>query len=699
MERLCRSLGAGISLFLFGGATLLGAQNPPGPAPEKPIQQPATSTAPDHAQAYYHFMLARRYKELAGVYNRGEYIDRAVSEYKQAIADDPESLFLRVELATLYWRVNRVGDAVREAESILKTDPNYPDAHRLLARIYWGMLGDNQAGQGTKQSLRKAIEHLEALTRITPNDSDNWLALGKLYRMNNQMQKSEDAFRKVLNVDPGSKAGLSSLAQLYFEQGEYDEALALLKKIPEDDLDPSLLGMLAYAYAQTHDFANAVATYEKALAQDPDNQETRRAYADALINGGKLDAARTELQKLVKADPEDGVSYLRLAQIDRQEGHFDAAGQELEKAKSLAPDNLEIPLEQARLADTLGQDDKAVTILQGLVKQSERPEGQYTASEANNRAIFLERLGMVYRGQNKFDEALAAFRQMLVLGKSQEPRAEALIVETLRLQQQPQKALAEAEAALQKYPDERSLKVLHASLLGEQGKVEEAVKELQGLLKNNPEDRETYLAIAQIYSQAKRYADAESAIRKALSLSTAADDQNYALFLLGGVYERQKKYDLAEEEFKKVLAGNPLDGQVTASAANYLGYMLADRGVRLEESVKYIRKALDLDPNNPAYLDSLGWAYYKMQKYDLAEPYLSKAGRLMANDPTIHEHLGHLYFQMGKKTMALQEWERALKEWPNAVSSDFDSEQAAKLKKQVDELKVTLAKDKTQSQK
>jgi len=86
-------------------------------------------------------MLARRYKELAGVYNRSDYIDRAVSEYKQAITADPESLFLRVELAELYWRVSRVGDAIHAAEDVLKSDPNYPDAHQLLARIYWHMLG------------------------------------------------------------------------------------------------------------------------------------------------------------------------------------------------------------------------------------------------------------------------------------------------------------------------------------------------------------------------------------------------------------------------------------------------------------------------------------------------------------------------------------------------------------------------------
>ena len=77
---------------------------------------------------------------------------------------------------------------------------------------------------------------------------------------------------------------------------------------------------------------------------------------------------------------------------------------------------------------------------------------------------------------------------------------------------------------------------------------------------------------------------------------------------------------------------------------------------------------------------------------DLAEPPLKEAARLMSDDPTIHEHLGRLYLRMGKETLAQQEWERALKEWPQAVSSDFDADQAAKLQRELEELKLRLAK-------
>ncbi len=336
-----------------------------------------------------------------------------------------------------------------------------------------------------------------------------------------------------------------------------------------------------------------------------------------------------ELQKILKSEPDDGLSYKRLAMLNREEGRFDDARQELEKARSLSPDDLEIPYQQALLESTVGNDDKAIEILQGLVKQSERPGGQYTVPEANNRALFLERLGLVYRDQEKFSQAMDTFKQIQALGPLQGPRAEMLIIETLRMQHQPDKAMAEAEAAVKAYPKNQDLAILHATMLGERGHVDEAVAQLQPFLTDRPIDRGIYISIAQIYLQAKRFDAAEQAIQKALDLSPNPEDQEYVLFVQGSIFERQKKYDQAEQTFKKVLSVDPLN----ASASNYLGYMLADRGVRLEESVKYIQKALELDPNNGAYLDSLGWAYFKMGRYDLAAPPLEKAASKIQDDP------------------------------------------------------------------
>lgn len=685
-----KKLGTGLILFILGAAGVASAQENSGNDPSQSAIQSA-SAEPDHSRAYYHYMLARRYKELAGIYNRSDYVEKAISEYKQAMEADPDSLFLRVELADLYWRVSRVGDAVREAEAVLKVNPNQADAHRLLGHIYLRNLGDAQADQSSKESLHKAIAHFEALAKLDPSDSDSLVILGRLYKLNNEPAKAEDAFKKILAADPSSRNAISSLAQLYTDEGDYAQTISLLTKVPDSDTDGPLLGMLAYAYSQTHKTDEAMATFEKAMAMDPDNQDIRRAYIETLMEAGKTDAARSELEKILKADPEDGRSYMRLAQLDRQEGRFEQARQELDRAKTLMPpDSAEIPYQQVMLEDAAGNPDKAIEILQGLLKQTENPKGEYTLAQANNRAIFLERLGQIYREQEKFDQAIAAFKQIETLGKDLAPRGEGMVIETLRLAKQPEKALAAADAAVKKYPDDRSLRYLRASLLGEQGHVDEAIKLLQDMVNGGPGDSEIYLSMAQIYSQAKRYADAEAVTQKALGLSSKPEDQKVARFMLGSILERQKKWDLAEEQFKKVLAVDPLD----APAANYLGYMLADRGVRLEESVKYIQKALDVDPNNGAYLDSLGWAYYKMERFDLAQAPLEKAVRLLAGDPTVQEHLGNLYFKMGKKAEAEHQWEQALKEWRTSVGTDFDEQDAAKLRKQLDELKQSMAKGK-----
>ena len=289
MKKHVRTVAAGIGLYamLIGG--LWAAKKPlatpeQSSDPDSKAATAATPTVPDHAKSYYHFMLARRYKELAGVYNRSDYIDRAVAEYKEAIAADPDSLFLRVELAELYSLSGHTPEAIAQAEDVLKKDPDYPDAHRLLSRIYYHMLDTSQGEQGVpKENLAKAIEQLEALARVDPTDSDSLLLLGHLYRVDNQPQKAEEVFRKVLQTDPNSKVGLANLAEIYIQQDDFDQAIEALSKIPDGDMDSQLYGMLGYSYSQTQQYDKAIAIYEKGLTEEPDNTNLRRYYAEALL--------------------------------------------------------------------------------------------------------------------------------------------------------------------------------------------------------------------------------------------------------------------------------------------------------------------------------------------------------------------------------------------------------------------------------
>ena len=136
----------------------------------------------------------------------------------------------------------------------------------------------------------------------------------------------------------------------------------------------------------------------------------------------------------------------------------------------------------------------------------------------------------------------------------------------------------------------------------------------------------------------------------------------------------------------------------SAVTLNYLGYMNADRGVRLEESLNYIKQAVSLEPGNGAYLDSLGWAYFRLGKYDLAEENLNKASQHMGSDPSVQEHLGDLYQKTGRLKLAAAHWERALVEWNKTVAAEVDTDAQAKVQQKLDAARVRLAKEQSEKQ-
>jgi tetratricopeptide (TPR) repeat protein len=131
-----------------------------------------------------------------------------------------------------------------------------------------------------------------------------------------------------------------------------------------------------------------------------------------------------------------------------------------------------------------------------------------------------------------------------------------------------------------------------------------------------------------------------------------------------------------------------------AMALNYLGYMLADRGTRLEEALGYIRRALVVDPQNGAYLDSLGWVYFKMGKLELAEENLRKASDRISNDPTVHDHLADVYQKTGRLKMAVAHWERSLAEWNRTIPAEVDATEVAKVQKKLENARIRLAQQK-----
>ena len=199
-----------------------------------------------------------------------------------------------------------------------------------------------------------------------------------------------------------------------------------------------------------------------------------------------------------------------------------------------------------------------------------------------------------------------------------------------------------------------------------------------------------YLALAQIDTRLRRWQDAAADIDKAAALPTHGDDDSrYVLFLRGALEERQKHFDAAEEQFRKILALDPNNSMTL----NYLGYMLADRGVKLDDALAMLQKAVQLDPQNYAYLDSLGWVYYKLGQYPLAEENLRKASERVSTDPTVHDHLGELYEKTGRLRLAVAQWDQSLAQYARTVPADVDESDVNKVQKKLENAKVKLARE------
>ncbi|MCI0421454.1 MAG: tetratricopeptide repeat protein, partial [Acidobacteria bacterium] len=325
----------------------------------------------------------------------------------------------------------------------------------------------------------------------------------------------------------------------------------------------------------------------------------------------------------------------------------------------------------------LGKYEKAEERFQQLLKLTEKPAGNYSASEKQNRGAFLTHAGYVSQQLEKYPQAIAYFTELKTMNPENATRAESYIIDTYRAAKQLDKALAASESAVKAHPEDKDLKLLHADVLSESGKPAQAIELLQKMLSGTDDDAKIYSAMIQVYQRDKKFKEAEKTL---LTAEKFFKNKEAFHFMLGSMYERQKDYEKAEKTFKKVIELNPKH----AAALNYLGYMLADRGVRLEESLDLIKKAVDLDPNNGAYLDSLGWVYFKLNRVDEAETYLKKALDRVRKDPTIHEHLGDVYYRKGQYVEARAAWELSL-------ANSQDEEETRKVQKKIEELKVKLA--------
>jgi tetratricopeptide (TPR) repeat protein len=671
------------------------ATAPPVPAATSAQAPDQPSTAPldeagKRAQSYYHFTLGHLYEQSAEQYGRPELAVQAIEQYKLAITDDPDSIFLQNTLADTYFKLGRIREAIETAQRILKAHPDNLQAHKLLGRVYLRSLGDTENGQQPGPMLDLAIQEFQKIVAIEPDKVEDRLLLGQLYTLKHDTKDAKAQFEEARRVDPNSEDVVLNLARLYGEQNNLPAAISVLQTVPPDDRTFKIDLALAAAYDQSgNNTKPAIAAYQDALNLQPDNLDAQRGLAEDLLANDQPDAALKIFQGVAAQDPEDVRSFLRIAELERSQGHIKQAAAALDHAKALSPDSPEVRYNQALVAEAQGHLDQAADLLQQLADSTHHASEKYTSDEKNNRAIFLDRLATVYRDQNKTQQAVDAYKEMIALGGDDAERGYQGEVDTYRDAKMLPEATAAAQQAVQALPKSVDLQLTLAGQLVDTGKVKEGIALAKSQLTNTKQDRVVWLTLAQIYTRQHKWKEASVAIDEAQKLSTTKQETSLIFFLRGALQERQKHIDAAEQEFRQSLAQDPNN----ALTLNYLGYMLADHDQKLNEALQLVQQAVKLDPENGAYLDSLGWVHYKLGQYGQAEEALEKAITLIPKDPTVHDHLGEVYASTGHLQQAVAQWESSLANYADSAPADAEPADVNKVRRRLDRAKVKLAKD------
>ena len=609
-------------------------------APVRPAAaQPEAGQAAAERAAAYRLFLQGRHLE-----NQGD-IEGAVRAYREAAALDLESGELLAELSSVYARRNRNDEAVAVAREALERDPENRTAHRILGLLFAARAGERSA---TAEDARLAVRHLEQARETLLTDYNVELTLARLYMQTDAAQRAVDLLEELRKDAPGLAETGMLLARAYEQVGRVGDAVTTLEQAVAAGRPSSrVLRRLAELYGKDGRWSDAVEVYERAVDLNPRSARTRRELANALLRAGRPARARDVLDELVELRPNDVYGLYLLSEVELELRNFDAAEAAARRLVEVEPEGLRGALALAEVYSRKREHRRVVEVLAPLLENT-----QDTGLRPEQVAGLLGRVGFAYEQLQEYEAASRVYEQGVELMPSSLAFGGRLAQAYIDASQ-----LADARRVLDAMREEHggSLTVtrLTARVLGDAGDIDAGIALLEEALRSRTGQPRAYLALAAYYGHYERF---DAAIELLESADGRFPDETSILFRLGALLEQSGRPADAERNFRRILELNPEH----AATLNYLGYMLADRGERLEESVMLLERAIESDPYNGAYLDSLGWAYFKLDRLDRAEPLLQQASEQMAWNSVIQDHLGDLMLRLGRYADAIAAWERAL---------------------------------------
>jgi len=512
--------------------------------------------------------------------------------------------------------------------------------------------------------------------------SGNYLA-GRFAQGQQDWTAAQSYMNSVIDFDPENTLLEQRAFLLSVGAMQYDRAHDLAEKVLSDHENSELAAIYLTCDALARGDSKAALGYVDQLPQDGFGQYTKPLLtAWAVAGGGDIKKALAQLKQA--ADENDPTYNVHAALMEELAGNNAEASKHYKKAMASG-----LTLSSALLAANFFQRNGAPEISQriytGVSKlypsnpfagaMAQKPQPNITRA-ADGAAVALFDLSTLLYERRAYDSA-QIYGSMVLLLQPNAPYAMMMLGDIAALHQQYGKSIADYNAIATDSPLYWLSRMRVSEVNEISGNLDGAIALLKDLSKDSQTHTQALVSLGDLYRRHDQYENALQAYDEALAGTKPDASQWSVIYARGMAQERLNHWDMAEKDLLQALKFQPDNPMIL----NFIGYSWADKGVHLDEALKYIRKAVALRPDDGYMVDSLGWALYRAGKYQESAEWLEKAVSIVADDSTILDHLGDAYWRTGRQTEARYKWQRAHE---LSKDADFRASLEQKLSKGID---------------
>jgi tetratricopeptide (TPR) repeat protein len=596
----------------------------------------------------------------------------AAQLFRRALEANPGNLKMILGLIDALYRDNQPAEAEKVALSFISTDPSAGDVYDALYRLYQGT---NRPGDAENILIRKVKNNpkkseyilelaghyarfrkktemdatLQSLLSNPANGTDVRLRAGDFYCALGNWPAALEQYKAGMSLDPKNAQRYNDrIARALLSQNKYDEGLKALNTAiaqnPDDEEAKSLRAAVLIGKGANSKPEEGIEQFKKLVDKNPGDLFLKFVLSKAQMQVGDLAGAKAQLLEIIKRSPHFLDAQVALANIAYTQGNMAQAVQYAVAALEIDPNHPRALMIRGSGLMRLGHFDEAASILSGLTRQV-----------PNSADVRLE-LAYLDLNRRKYADADAAFQKILNANPN-EWRALAGLVDVDLAQNRVDRVFARLEQELKRTHGAPQVYRLMANAALATGKYGEAISSLQHLVDLSPNSIDPMLDLANAFRMKGEVRNAITVLNRAATLKPK--DPRPAT-LLPFLLEMDNRRQEAKVQARRALALRPEDLQ----AMNNLAFLLAETGDSLDEALKLARQTVVKAPEQPSFIDTLGFVYLKKGQEDEALDIFNRLNRKYPDDPTCGYHLGMALFQKGDRARAKVELLRALHKRP-----------------------------------